>query len=230
MRLLRAEDMAVLYETVRIEWGRQTLTAFNLWRRWPKRGQYIAVGLYPPGMATPRGHLNLWAGFAVSPRPGDWSKFRSHLEQIICGGNKEVFDWLMDWLADLAQNPSKKPGTAIVLKSDAKGTGKSMLIAMLKRIFGVHGLSVSKSEHLVGRFNGHLQKAILLGVEEAFWAGHKAAAGALKNLITESEITIEHKGIIAIDAANYTRLIFTSNENWVVPAVDGTALSGAGGS
>jgi hypothetical protein len=52
-------------------------------------------------------------------------------------------------------------------------------------------------------------------VEEAFWAGDKAAAGALKNLITEDEIMFERKGVDAISA--FTRLIFTSNEDWAAP-------------
>ena len=181
------------------------------------RRQYSGIGMFPPGMKAPKGYFNLWTGFAVEPREGDWKLFRAHLFNMVCGGDEAIFTWLMDWLADLVQNPAHKPGSALVLESEAKGSGKSMVIAMLKRLLGRHALSVSKSELVVGRFNGHLQDILLLGVEEAFWAGNKAATGALKSLITEAEITIERKNLNAYDAPNFTRLIFTSNERWVVP-------------
>jgi hypothetical protein len=60
-------------------------------------------------------------------------------------------------------------------------------------------------------------RLLLLGLEEAFWAGDKAGLGALKNLITESHITIEPKGVDAFDVANFTRLLVTSNEKWAAP-------------
>src|SRR5262249_1613112 len=159
------------------------------------RRQYSGIGLYPPGLATPKGHLNLWAGFAVTPKEGDWSKLRNHIEKVICGGDPALFNYVMDWQAHIYQHPSEKPGTALVLKSEVKGTGKSLLIGVHKRLLGGHAVVVDKSDLLVGRFNGHLQRAILLGGEEAFWAGNKAAHGTLKSLITEGDITIELKGV-----------------------------------
>jgi hypothetical protein len=216
-RFLRAEDMQALYAAVLVPQGKVDINAFNLWKRWHDRKQYTGIGMFPPGMKVPHGYLNLWVGFSVEPRKGDWSLFSRHLHEIVCGRNDKLFTWLMDWLGDLFQRPHEKPGSALVLKSAAKGTGKTMLNTFLKRILGVHASSVSKSEHVVGRFNGHLQYTLLLGVEEAFWAGNKAATGALKNLITEPEIKIELKGVDAFDVVNFTRLVFTSNESWAVP-------------
>ena len=221
MEFLRSDDMANLYAAIGIprehNGKRKIVSAFAVWRTWPHRRQYSGIGMFPPGMKAPKGYFNLWTGFAVEPREGDWKLFRAHLFNMVCGGDEAIFTWFMDWLADLVQNPAHKPGSALVLESEAKGSGKSMVIAMLKRLLGRHALSVSKSELVVGRFNGHLQDILLLGVEEAFWAGNKAATGALKSLITEAEITIERKNLNAYDAPNFTRLIFTSNERWVVP-------------
>lgn len=75
----------------------------------------------------------------------------------------------------------------------------------------------AKAEQIVGRFNGHLLKNLILVCEEAFWAGSKDAEGALKNLITESELTIEQKGVDPYSAPNYSRLLMISNNDWVVP-------------
>jgi Family of unknown function (DUF5906)/RepB DNA-primase N-terminal domain len=223
LRFLRPDDMAALYDNIRIPNEVVSIpragstSAFVLWKRWPLRRQFNGVGMYPNGAVVPKGYLNLWTGFAVKPIEGDWSLFRDHIKNIICGGDDEIFAWVLDWMADSVQNPHQKPGSAIVLKSSVKGTGKTMLNTFIRRIFGVHAITVSQSEHLVGRFNGHLLRALFVGVEEAFWAGNKAATGALKSLITEADITIERKGVDAVTLPNFSRLIFTSNEKWVVP-------------
>lgn len=228
LRFLSDRDMAALYAAVIVPIERAITTsegtaikrkatpAFSLWRQWPQRAQYDGVGLFP-NTKPPKGYLNLWTGFAVEPLEGDWSKFRNHIRNVICGGNEDIDRWVMDWLADIFQNPQRKPGSALVLKSASKGTGKTILNAVLKRLLGAHAASVDKKDHLTGKFNGHLQALLVLGVEEAYWAGDKGAAGTLKSLITEARITIENKGVNAYDAPNYTRLVFTSNENWAVP-------------
>jgi Family of unknown function (DUF5906)/Primase C terminal 2 (PriCT-2) len=217
LRFLRSEDMKALYAAVLVPRGDKKVTAFDLWKQWVHRKHYTGIGMFPGKMKLPSGYLNLWCGFTVKPVQGDWSLFRQHLRERVCGGEDVLFDWLMDWLAHLVQRPEEKAGSAIVLKSAAKGTGKTMLNTILKRMLGVHASSVSKAEHVVGRFNGHLQRTLLLGVEEAFWAGSKPAEGVIKNLITEGEIKIEQKGVDAVDAPNFTRLIFTTNEHWAVP-------------
>lgn len=229
LRFLKQQDMQTLYEAIQIPVEKTTTTggstttkteyisAFNLWRRSPERRQYVGAGMFPGKMPVPKGYLNLWTGFAVEPREGDWSKFREHIRKVICGEDAATYAWVMDWLAHSVQRPDEKPGSALVLKGHLKGTGKTILNIMMKGIHGVHASSVSKSEQLVGRFNGHLLRNVVLGVEEAFWAGDKAATGALKNLITERRLAIELKGIDVFDADNFTRLIFTSNEDWAVP-------------
>ena len=71
---------------------------------------------------------------------------------------------------------------------------------------------------MTGRFTGHLEHRLLLQADEAFWAGSKDGEGMLKSLVTSETLAIERKGIDAYDAANYTRLLVTSNQAWVVPA------------
>lgn len=221
LRFLRPEDFHRLYAHVRFSFGGRQLTASQAWERWSHRDQYAGVGMFPGSpihsASVPNGYLNLWKGFAVQPKEGKWGKFRKHLYEKVCLGNDELYTWLIDWLAHIVQKPQEKPGTCVVLKSAAEGTGKSMLAVFLQRMFGEHVCSVSKAEQIVGRFNGHLLKNLILVCEEAFWAGSKDAEGALKNLITESELTIEQKGVDPYSAPNYSRLLMISNNDWVVP-------------
>ena len=81
-----------------------------------------------------------------------------------------------------------------------------------------HHRIVSRSEQITGNFNRHLEDTLFLQGDEAYWAGAKASEGALKDLITNDRIQIERKGVDPYTANNYTRVLFTSNEDFVVPA------------
>ncbi|QBR71292.1 hypothetical protein CU048_08355 [Beijerinckiaceae bacterium] len=59
-----------------------------------------------------------------------------------------------------------------------------------------------------------MASCLLLQVDEGFWA----AEGRLKGLITAPRQMIEAKSVDPIHLANFVRVIFTSNEDWVVPA------------
>jgi hypothetical protein len=55
-------------------------------------------------------------------------------------------------------------------------------------------------------------------VEEGFFAGNRAAVGALKHMITSERVRIEGKFRDSYEIPNYCRLLITSNEDWVIPA------------
>jgi hypothetical protein len=60
---------------------------------------------------------------------------------------------------------------------------------------------------------------LLLQADEAFWAGDKRAQGRLKDLITGEVHPIEYKHVDPIWIKNFIRLLATSNEDFVVPAI-----------
>src|SRR5262249_54531653 len=163
-------------------------------------------------------HYNLWRGFTCEPDPGkSWAGFRDHMLSNICAGNNEHFNWVLAFLAHLVQRPWEKPGVSIVLRGE-EGTGKGFFANVIGRLCGTHYCVVSQAGHLTGRFNAHLAQALLVFVDEAFWAGDKAGEGALKHLVTDEELTIEGKFRDPIMVRNLSRLIIASNEKWVVPA------------
>jgi hypothetical protein len=194
---------------------KKRMTLSRYWMSHPDRRHYEGV-IFAPGRDVP-GYYNLWRGFAVAPAPGDCSKFLAHILHNICQGNQDLFNWLIGWFAQLVQQPEVKLGTAVVLRGK-EGTGKSIVGKTFGSLLGPHYVPVSKPELVTGRFNGHLSNCLLLQAEEAFWAGDRAAAGALKDLITNDDFVVEFKGLEAIRMRNYVRLFATSNEDWVVPA------------
>ena len=147
-----------------------------------KRRQYPKVVFEPGG--TPAGSFNLWRGFAVQPNAGASCRpFLDHLRANVCRGDTENFKWLIGWLAHMVQPPAEEPGVAIVLRGGC-GVGKTLVGNYVGALFPAHHVTVAQPSELTGNFNAHLQNALLIQVEEGFWAGDKSAEGALKNLVT----------------------------------------------
>jgi hypothetical protein len=189
----------------------------KIWLNHPDRNQYLEGVTFAPSGDVPGGWLNLWRGFAFEPAAGDWSLMRDHLMQVVCCNDSVHYEYLLNWAAFAVQYPDRPAEVAIVLRG-GKGCGKGMFGRWLRRIFGQHGMQVTNSAHLVGKFNQHLRDCILLFADEAFWAGDKQHESVLKGLITEDTIAIEGKGRDIVFVLNMLHILMASNADWVVPA------------
>lgn len=190
------------------------------WIQWTHRKTYEEVYFEPKGTKSDK-RYNLWQGFAVEPKESKETEgfdlFIDHIRTNICSSQKELFDWVMAWLADMFQNPAQKPGTALILRG-GKGVGKGFFAHTIGKLFGIHYMSVTQSSQLTGKFNGHMMDKVLMFVDEGWWSDERKDAGVLNVLITEPSIPIEMKGKDAIYIANYTRFIIASNNSRVIEA------------
>lgn len=187
------------------------------WMKHPKRNSYPEGTTLMANGDAPDGFYNLWTGWGVEPKAGDWSLMRGHIKDIVCKGDPVAERYLMGWMARAVQKPEVQGETAVVLRGD-KGTGKGTIGNALVNMFGGHSLHLSKSEQLVGRFNAHLRTAVMVFADEAFFAGDRKNEGTLKALITEAQVTIEPKGVDLSTAKNRTHLFMATNSDWAVPA------------
>jgi hypothetical protein len=137
----------------------------------------------------------------------------------LCGDNDELVSYLFDWFAACIQQPWRPTGTAIALRG-AQGVGKTIATVPLRMIFGEgkHFFHISSREAFLGRFRPEQQRMIVGLIDEAFWSGDKAAEGELKRMITEPTLMIERKFGGRREVPNISHLVFTSNEEWVIPA------------
>ena len=143
---------------------------------------------FVPGRKARPGWYNLWRGFAVEPlragerAPAEWKAavdmWLEHAYENICQGNRQLFQWLIGWVAHIIQKPWEKPQTALVLRG-GKGTGKNAWIERVIKLLGVHGLVAADRRYLVGNFNAHLERLLAFVLDEAFWSGDKAIEGIL---------------------------------------------------
>jgi hypothetical protein len=187
----------------------------GVWLKSPNRIIYKGEVFDPSG--TSADMLNLYKGLAVEPAKGHWGLFEEHIYENICSGHKYYYEWLIQWMAQLIQEPWAKMGTAVVIKGE-KGTGKSIFAETYGRLFGSYFKTLNSGDHVVSRFNSVYERCLLLCADEACWGGNRSSENMLKGIITAPELWIECKGYEGSMKRNFTRLIFTTNSTWAVPA------------
>lgn len=125
---------------------------------------------------------------------------------------------VLDWLAWCLQNESKKPNWAIMLYSQAKGTGKSTLCNIAMRLFGEENTARQNNlEKVAGKFNGPMLNSKLIISEEVELRPGSDAGNKLKTLITEATTTTEHKGRDVERIRLHSCFLLTSNHlpSWI---------------
>ncbi|MCA0927099.1 DUF5906 domain-containing protein [Ruegeria profundi] len=202
------------------------------WMSWPQRNTFDAVQFKPRASVREHGRTiqqggiyNMWQGYLAEPfdpegdqEVGDaLETILDHFFQVWADDDLEKYKYQLDWIATAIQFPERTNLPVLVLKS-IEGTGKGMVVdGLLMPIFGVHGMVVSRTEDLTGRFTGHLGLNVLLSMNEALWGGQKKETGAYKAVITDEMRGMELKYKDRIQVPNYTKVIMSSNEVWFAP-------------
>ena len=218
VEFLQTNDIREIYinEVFKMGKSKKEITYFDFWRKHSEKRKYRHVVFNPKHLiALP--DYNLWKGFSVDiekvkiANVADAQPVLSFIHDIICSDNEALNSYVLDWIADIIQQPNIKKGVALVLSSDIQGTGKTFFCEMIGSMMEKNFMLVDSTDQILGRFNGHLADKLLVGVEEAIYAGSAKDQSALKSLITIKNKAIERKGLGIEDFPNYTRYIFTSN-------------------
>lgn len=136
----------------------------------------------------------------------------NHILSVMTDNNKEFFDWYIQYLANLIQNPTKKSGVIVVFQGK-QGCGKNIIIdAIANGILGPKlSISTSNPERvLLGNFNACALNKIF-GVMNEMGSDIYNCIDKLKDLATAPAMILEKKGIDGISVDNYINLTGTTN-------------------
>jgi Family of unknown function (DUF5906) len=194
-------------------------TVAELWWRHPERREYLCPGVvFEPSanLQTRLGALNLWRGFAVEPKPDDWSLMKTHILTVLAAGNEDHARYILDWMAYCVQHPERQAEVALSFQGEP-GCGKGVVWRHFGGLFGPHFRHFNDPDQITGRFNGNLGQSVFVLLDEALWGGDRRAEGKLKALITEPTLQIERKGLERMEVPNRLSIVACSNEDWAVP-------------
>lgn len=190
----------------------------------------------PGRVVTNRGTsaINLHVPGDVTPREGNPKPWLDFLEYMF--PNEEERKEVMRWCATLIARPEVRMHYGILLVSEKQGIGKTtMASSVLAPLVGVHNTGWPGENNItVSDFNGWLAHKRLIVVNEIY-SGHSwKAYNRLKEIITDSEITVNEKHQRAYVIENWAHVVACSNslralkmENddrrWFYPQVTETA-------
>ncbi len=163
---------------------------------------------------TTAGFLNLWVGPTIAPKAGQWPLIQGFLLEVICAGNREHYAYLIAYIAQALQRPWEKPGITLILMG-GQGIGKGTLGRILRSIWQSTYLHVYKTANVTGSFNADLERAFIVFLDEALFAGDRASSDALKSLITEEVIHINEKHQPSRQIKSYHRFVIATNSEHV---------------
>jgi hypothetical protein len=194
-------------------------TEAEVWMGAEERRECLrGMGFFPGEDLWHEGYVNMWQGWGVEPIKGDWSKFDDHVRDVLCKGDEKLYTFVLDWAADMLQDPMNPKGTCIVMHGK-EGTGKGTFCDIFGKIVGPkHYKHVTNERHLTGNFNYHLMDGLLVFADEVIYGGSKSTAGILKSMVTEKYLICERKGLDSFMYENRIRLTVASNEDWFIPA------------
>ena len=212
----KVADFRSLLSNRKIERGDKVVPVADAWLEWA--GRRTARGVVFDPEREHDGFLNLWTGWGVEPsNRGSWSILEDLLREALCDNDEAVFEYIMNWAAHMAQHPGRPAEVALCFQG-SKGIGKGTFCRALATIAGHHGMQITSSEQLTGRFNDHLRDIILLFADEAIKPYDKDGESRLQALITEPVLAYEGKGEKVAQGRNVCHVVMASNNEWFVPA------------
>lgn len=184
------------------------------WKRHPRRRvvRMSEVGFDPAG-TDPNIKCNLWSGWPTTPTEGTCTALLELLGYL-CSGEKhsrDVYDWVLKWLAYPLQNPGAKMKTALIFHGP-QGVGKNMFFEAVMQIYAHYGRIVDQNA-IEDKFNDWASKKLFLIADEVvarqelFHTKNK-----LKGFITGDWIRINPKNVAAHEERNHINVVFLSNE------------------
>ena len=186
-------------------------------RRWMESPDKKIVRLaevgFDPASTDRNIKCNLWGGWPTIPKAGKCDVLLDLL-RFLCSvedNPRELYEWVIKWLAYPIQNPGAKMKTSLVLHGP-QGAGKNMFFEAYMAIFGEYGRVVDQSA-VEDKFNDWASRKLFLIADEVVARQELYhLKGKVKALITGDWIRINPKNVAAHDERNHVNLVFLSNE------------------
>jgi hypothetical protein len=211
--------------------GQRVATPMTLWDSSSKARVLpgkIVFDPHPGIDAEADGNFNLYCGPAISRDDALASvpegsiaeelakSWLDHIRDIWCDGDADLFEYDLNWLAQIIQKPWQKTCVAIYLIGE-QGAGKGLPLNQIRAILGSGFYETRDVDTVIGTYQHQSCKEnILTFLDECTFSKDKKQQSRLKGLVTESKKDWSAKYINTITIDNYTNIIGASNAKKVV--------------
>lgn len=185
---------------------------------------YKSIVAKPPPEEVPEGCYNTFNGFAAGRYrvsagrmvDTDSADVQALIDfvHILCNRDQEVADYLLDWVAQILQQPSRKIGISIILRGD-QGVGKNRFTDICCRLLGSDkSLETSSPQNILyGQYTSLREGRFLIVINEASGGDNIPFSGPLKDMITAPSFVSNAKYVNLYPMDCYARFIFTTNND-----------------
>ena len=188
----------------------------DIWITDPYMKTYDNLGVHPKN--CPENTFNLWLPFDaelnenIGDDPDAVETFKFHIS-VLCNHEPEITNLLINWLGQMLQYPETK--TFIPTFISKQGAGKGTLLEIMTKILGAKRVfdTATPTQYVWGDFNGAMEQAFLVCLNEMSKKEMGECDGRFKKLITDPTIRINKKGIESFEIQSFHRFMICSNND-----------------
>ena len=136
-----------------------------------------------------------------------------HIREVISENNEEMYEYILNWISFIFQNPCGKTNKVIVITGD-QGTGKNAFTNIICDLMNRYASrNVTNIDHLSGKFNTVSENMKLIICNELSSAETNKFLNfdTLKSIISDDTVMMNSKGIDPRKIQNVANLIMLSN-------------------
>jgi hypothetical protein len=178
------------------------------------------MNIYPNNSLCPSNAFNLWRPFAMELYTLPFlENEKSKLEvqfilnhiKILCDNDVVVYNYLINWIAQMIQFPEVK--TVVVTMISSEGAGKGTLMKLFGKMLGKKKIleTSTPSRDVFGSFNSMMSDYFLINLNELSKSETKGSEGQFKQMVTDGNLTINAKGVAQYQIDSYHRFFITTN-------------------
>ena len=169
-------------------------------------------------------HLNIFNGYKFdginiddkihAKRKDDIEFIWNHLFDVLCSGNKKIYEYIKQWICALIGG-RRKMTTSWYMKGK-RGVGKSKFVSLLMRIISEKNcFTVKHQNQIMNEFNGHFLAKVLVFIDDVEFTGQNfmSFGETMKTYITEKKIAFRDLFKTASQMTNITSWIIAGNQD-----------------
>lgn len=162
-------------------------------------------------------YYNMFKGWDTKPVKGDIEPIKE-VWQAIFKDDVTSFHEYRETIAFMLQKPWIKQQRFIIMRGSAEGVGKSFLLELPIHLMGPHHAKLNTcGQVLESDFQDNILGALYLLMNEVADLGTRKVDSKLKAFTTDTRLTINRKGLPAIEYDNYMLVAITTNQQNIGP-------------